>query len=478
MQRFISIATLFAVMTSIASSVNLDGAYVVEVPLGSTTVIQNTLTGSGYLVVTGGGTVELSGTDNNFTGGIIVSNGVVRASSPNAFGSGDIVLDGTSDLRTVEFNVKDAVFDNGILLKTGSTSHTKPAIKALKNVTLNGNVVVGASLGSSAVNTIYADSNVKATYNGELNAGTAKLLFYGNGKSVIKGKITTDEITCGKNFSDNGSIELWNSNNKIKTVKLYAADIYCKAPNVMKGAFIDFYWEVEWEANAHGFLLLGGYDQEFAGIHSRKGKPGKLAAGAYANALPSSNSDSPCTITLTGRTGQDTSVQCYAGLTGNYSLVINQAQNANALYQHFLYRIHKMTGDITVNNGQIRVSTGATFPNVKNISVSGGVIVFTGVNNAMPALEKLTMTGGEARFMADSVNSISSKTEYHLTSNSKLYLQPGVTNSVNRLYVDGISMPAGTYSYENLPLMKASNPASYTGAIVVRKGPRFVMVIR
>ena len=146
MQRFISIATLFAVMTSIASSVNLDGAYVVEVPLGSTTVIQNTLTGSGYLVVTGGGTVELSGTDNNFTGGIIVSNGVVRASSPNAFGSGDIVLDGTSDLRTVEFNVKDAVFDNEILLKTGSTSHNKPAIKALKNVTLNGNVVVNASL--------------------------------------------------------------------------------------------------------------------------------------------------------------------------------------------------------------------------------------------------------------------------------------------------------------------------------------------
>jgi hypothetical protein len=46
------------------------------------------------------------------------------------------------------------------------------------------------------------------------------------------------------------------------------------------------------------------------------------------------------------------------------------------------------------------------------------------------------------------------------------------------MYVDGISMPAGTYSYENLPLMKASNPASYTGAIVVRKGPRFVMVIR
>ena len=478
MKRFIALVALFAVMNSIAGSISLDSAYIVEVTSGSTTVIQDTLTGNGYLVVTGGGTVELSGTGNNFTGGIIISNGVVRASSPGAFGSGDIILDGTSELRTVEFNVKDAVFDNGILLKTGSTSHTKPAVKALKNVTINGNVVMDASLGSSAVNTIYADSNVKATYNGELNAGGAKLLFYGNGKSVIKGKITAEEITCGKNFSDNGSIELWNSNNKIKTVKLYAADLYCKAPNVMKGAFLDFYWEEKWEANAHGFVLLGGNDQEFAGIHSRKGKPGMLTTGAYANALPSSNSDSPCTITITGRIGQDTSVQCYAGLTGKYSLVINQAQNANPLYQHFLYRIHKMTGDIIVNNGQIRVSTGATFPNVKNISVTGGVIVFTGVNDAMLALEKLTMTGGEARFMADSVNSISSKAEYHLTSNSKLYLQPGVTNSVNRLYVDGIAMPAGTYSYENLLLMKASNPTSYTGAIVVRKGPRFVMVIR
>ena len=93
MKRFIALVALFAVMNSNAGSISLDSAYIVEVTSGSTTVIQDTLTGSGYLVVTGGGTVELSGTGNNFTGGIIISNGIVRASSPGAFGSGDIILD-------------------------------------------------------------------------------------------------------------------------------------------------------------------------------------------------------------------------------------------------------------------------------------------------------------------------------------------------------------------------------------------------
>ena len=71
MARFVLLAVMAVVLSApvAAETVNLDGACVLEVPSGTVTNISDRITGDGYFVVSGGGTVVFSGPGNDFTGG-------------------------------------------------------------------------------------------------------------------------------------------------------------------------------------------------------------------------------------------------------------------------------------------------------------------------------------------------------------------------------------------------------------------------
>ena len=457
-----------------AAAMVLSGPESINVPSGTTVTLSDPITGTGPLVLTGGGTLALSNGENDFTGGIIVSNGIVRADAAGSFGTGPITLEGDATVRTVELNANRGVFVNSITLKDKTTAKASPAVRATQSATVSGNLSIDPSLAADTEFWIAtADTTTRFEVTGACNAGAARIGFTGNGKTALKGVVTADRCICGGSYSDNGNVEFWNRDNAISSVYLYAYDVYCKNTNVLYKSYIFFDWNSGWGANGHGFVFLSGYDQVFMRLHNRY-LPAALDRDGYACAIPlTTSSEAHSVITLVGVENGDSSTACYAALNGNFSLVMDKVPSGKTMYQKIGYRNHKMKGDITLKNGSLYLQENATFPNVPKLKVEGGSLTFTGITNSLPALKTFEMTGGSATFQNTCVNAIpGTNTEYHLSSSAKLYLQTGVTNIVRKLFVDGAAMPAGIYTYQNLPLMKHSSAASYAGALDVRRGPK------
>lgn len=485
MARFVLLAVMAVVLSApvAAETVNLDGACVLEVPSGTVTNISDRITGDGYFVVLGGGTVVFSGAGNDFTGGIIVSNGVVRADASGAFGTGDVILDGPVVNKTVILNSALGVFENSIILMSGTTSASKPALKIEKNATLNGDVVAENNVESgTAYFYVSVAEGITANFNGSVEASETYVRCAGKGKFHFKGAVNAYRLMCGEKFDDKGCVYLYNPENRIARLYVYAFHVCCRAKNVLYRSWIFFDWNEGWGANGGGLLFVGGFDQEFAIVYNRS-FPKALRPGDYSSAVPIETShDAESVITIVGESGGDVSGACYSSFGGRFSIVVDKLDDGLNLYQKFLYRESKMTGNITVKNGAAYIGQGATFLNVPKVTVTGGTLVFTAATNAMPSVVELNLTGGETRFDGSCVNTFpNEKVDCHLTSGAKMYLASGVTNTVRNLYVDGVKMPSGMYSYENFPAMKyskESDVAKWTGVLKVKKGPKFFFVVR
>jgi autotransporter-associated beta strand protein len=102
---------MFAMTASLLSADNLDlsGDHIMTVADGNTETISDKVTGAGRIILLGGGTLVLNNAENDFTGGIVISNGIVRADASGAFGTGPIMLEGTNALRQVQFNAAGGV---------------------------------------------------------------------------------------------------------------------------------------------------------------------------------------------------------------------------------------------------------------------------------------------------------------------------------------------------------------------------------
>ena len=251
---------------SVAAAMEITGANVIT----STQTISEQVTGNGYFVVAGGTTLTLSGAGNDFTGGVIVSNGVLEATSSGAFGTGPITLEGTSVVRQVRFNVASGVFPNTITLKDKTSSTTYPAIWAVKSAKVTGKVSMDAAFAAtntSAYFRLKIDSGAPLTLEGDVDVGAACIQCFGNDATYFKGKVTAGSLFGGANSSCTGSLELYNPANDVKTLRLGSYDAVCHATNVLKGCYVQFDWADTWYYNGHCFVKLNGYDQEFRCLH-------------------------------------------------------------------------------------------------------------------------------------------------------------------------------------------------------------------
>ena len=136
------VASLFIFATAAfalsADNLDLSGDRIMTVADGNTEIISDKVTGPGRIILLGGGTLVLNIAENDFTGGIVVSNGIVRADASGAFGIGPIMLEGTNALRQVQLNAQGGVFANSITLCTTGTANE--AVYVMKNATVNGNM--------------------------------------------------------------------------------------------------------------------------------------------------------------------------------------------------------------------------------------------------------------------------------------------------------------------------------------------------
>jgi autotransporter-associated beta strand protein len=458
-----------------AEDLVLNGDYAVTVAAGTTQTISDKVSGQGRIILLGGGTLVLNNSANDFSGGIVVSNGVVRADASGAFGTGPITLEGTAALRQVCLNANKGVFPNDIALCTAGTS--KNVIYAMKTAELSGDIRLGydGADGKYMICNTLNDS-VTVTFNGDIEI--PKLQFSGKGKYTCNGKvIVSGTLMAGNGSEDYGHLTLSNPENEIKQLTLKAFRIYCKNENVLyrSSTFMDYNWDGN--SSQRGTIFLEGFNQEFATLNYRKENRYYLLARNDSCVCIHTPAEKPATVTLRG----SGSAFGYCRVAGPVSIVVDKLRDGDiTLYQRFIYRDNSMTGDFTVKNGNCYWQNGVEFSNLTNLVQTGGSLQFDSVTNCCPKLRKMEVSGGTVEFKSSCKDVFNAElTDLHLSGAAKFYIASGLTNTVRSLYVDGKRKSAGVYTFENLPAMKhETNSGNYSGVLIVNRGGNLRLIVR
>lgn len=500
MKKLIAVVFGTVVATAMAD-ITLDGPTLIT----STTTVSEKVTGPGYYVVANGATLTLSGVGNDFTGGVIISNGVLKAQSDGAFGTGPVVYEGTAAQRTVQLDVAKGAFANDFVIKDAGTSADNPAIYLTKSATISGDILLDQKV--SGISSAYivlkigassSDTDVKLTANGKVLAGDGRISVIGWGVAVFKEKVTAGDmgisVGSSSSVSQQGGVEFYSPENRFGRIVQDNFDIKCYADYVMTNCNYRFSCSTSWGGVAGRCVVsLNGYDQNFTYLYTSTGCDVDFSENEKLCEVFRNTSTKASTITFDAAGENSASAVCCNRFHGNINLVMeNKMTTGNVYNQGFQGRDNSgMIGSIRIKDGcNFRVLNGCRFGGVTNLTVeSGGRINYvaksgktTPVGRTFTGLETLTLKG-TAYIRTESAGTVepinSPKAKLFMDADSRIYLRPNVVMTVKKLFIDGKQMPAGEYTSENLPQM--NNPtASYNGGVLkVLKGPEgIVLVVR
>ena len=374
---------------ALAATVTLNGETTYNVASGTNTV-SDTLTGSGSILKTGNGALNLTGEGNDFTGGTKVNAGAVQASALDALGSGSVEV--AAKTAGVWFNVAPAT-TGGYTLFGNALTFTGPDDCSFGGAAL-GVDRLGDSSGDGARNAIFFQNtrltnsisgtrsyrlrhNPKNT-GGPLNGGPSTIfdgpLSVAEGKGIflnvygtmtINGPITATILSGGEAWSGGGYLDLNNPANRIGRMYVASDRVRCGDTNVLRGA--ELVWRVTCEglgATDCAWVDLCGHNQTVAALRqyifggSATAGWNKTRWEAEDNRKGISvKSDQPATLTITGMA--DDKEACTM-VRGAVSLVLD-AQDYPSFTQTFTHFKSAFTGTTTVRKGTLRITGKARF---------------------------------------------------------------------------------------------------------------------
>ena len=475
MQKWLIIAMSSVASAALAATVTLDGETEYAVATNVTTTVADTLTGSGSIRKTGPGTLELSGTGNDFTGGVVVEAGIVQANAAEAFGTGTITLP-NRDARAY-FNVAPAT-SGGYTLFPNALSFTGSQDAGLSGTNPDGRHNVVFYQNTHLTNTISGTRgfrlrhNPKSTsspknggpstiFDGPLSVASGKTIYLNvYGSMVINGPITASTLFGGDAGSGGGHLYLNNPANAIGQMIIALNRAHCGDTNVLRGA------EIVWRSPGGGqsdtaLLDLNGYDQTVAALRrwtfsATSGWTSYLKDSGDYYCVKTANSK-PATLTITG---MDSSCISYETLRGPVSLVLD-AQSYSCFTQTFANHDSPFTGTTTVRAGTLELTANARFAATPSLTVESGGTFVTASTNAMASLEKVTnlVVRGVFDASAARVNPFG-------TTLANLEIDAGATLKMpvgSTLYVKSLKMGGQTWTSGRFP---AEALATLSGATV------------
>ena len=469
MVAMVAVVTALATATETEDSTPLDttGGHTINVAAGDTLVYSGKITGSGRLTKTGGGTLRLTNSGNDFTGGISVSEGYVDAAVTGCLGTGNVYVQ-NSGVGGMIFSGGSATFSN-TFMKTGTGEFIYP--KA--DTEFTGNIISGTSITTAvggANEYLNAGEGARVVFKGTFFTAWKPCYFRDvKGTFVFEGPITSYGNGGGffmETLSGNvgGKAIYCNQANQLRILEIGNVVHVCSNENVLAGAII------RPRGSDRGYVDLNGFDQSICGLH----KSGAvLKYNNLTNALVLSAA--PATLTMTG-TVAGAMNECNCLFDGKISLVLD----ADPTYTNqFVHRISRMDGDISVKSGVFHIAGENTqFPKVPKISVEeNGAFVFSSsyVGKALPSVTNLTLAGS-SRF--EIINDTLGKHHLPFTQN-QLHLALD-TDSTFRL-MDDLCLTVQTFRvgrvYQHKGKYTSSKcPAIKSGTVIVLNGPKYGIV--
>ncbi|MER9602753.1 autotransporter outer membrane beta-barrel domain-containing protein [Mesorhizobium sp. M0243] len=362
---------------------------------GYTATIASVLTGASSLTKTDAGTLVLSGA-NTYTGGTIVSGGVLSVSADNNLGdaAGDLTLSGGTLRNTAVFSsardvtllpaggtfdtvadlaLSGAISGAGSLAKTGAGTLT---LTGTNNYGGNTLVSAGTLVGNAAsirgdignAGTVVFDQTGTASFAGDIS-GTGTMVKDGAGTLTLAGTSlldwTIDQgglVSAAERFGGDVSIGAGNSFTFDQVANASYAGVLSGA-----GTFIK---------DGQGTLVLASDNSGFTGATSVSG--GTLAAGAE-NAFSSSSQfsvASGATLDLAGTS------QTIAGLTNAGTVGIAGSLGSKLT----------VSGDYVGNGGNILIGTALGADNSQT-----NMLVIAGDTSGTGTLQVVNLGGGGAQ---------------------------------------------------------------------------------
>ena len=438
-------------------------------PAGETNVYSGLISGTGPAIIYGGGTVAFSHANNTYTGGTLVSNAVFRLDADGCAGLAAIT--GTVNTSHVYMNCANVPNDMRFLGyynadEAGQKHSAYPNAGSHPLYALTSPVTVGGKVSFPGYAKITSgssneSSNPTVTYEKDFVSDTSYLEFATYGKSIFKGRFGSVEYTgdtkalVGLNSSGQGTVEFHSPSNRIGTCTLYHANIYLKATNALPYSLM--FNKNGGNANLSKIFLCGN-DQTFRGeiwgADSYRPTPGETATGQCWTSV-----DEPATVRITGCASNTlanvgvnpapTYVNRLA-LFGKITLVmdVDPTFTSSGFFQDFSVRKSTTTGDLIISNGDFRVSSTASFPNVPNIYVGeGGSFRCSSTRaNAFVGCTNLVVKG--TMVFTDAVTDPFGYRTMALTLGSgadRLTLPAGSTLTVTSLKVGDTELPDGKY---------------------------------
>ena len=370
-----------------------DEALELTVPTGETWTYSGKITGTSSIAKSGLGTLVLSNPENTFTGGVTINEGTVEFTKPGAQGGDANVINlphvSVETLAQVYFNfdgetatIKQQVKPTLYVSNDGKKTvvpKDQICVKYNGNVTVEGDVLFTRNSGNQ--NAAISDSTTDCTtiFKGKVQ-GSIYLAVWCYGKMEFHG-----DVTAGQRFRPHGggTIEFYDNTKNhsfgwLSGQQSYGAKIVCMAPYLFTEDSL-----VYENKSSTMELDLNGFDQSFLGAY----RNGSNCAGA-SDKNQKVYSSKPATLTFTS--GADNI--SYAMFQDKITLVAD-LKSSTSPYLVLTNRVHTMTGDLIVSNGELRVCGTASFKNVPQIEVAGGTLnidstadtPFSSVTNVMIA---------------------------------------------------------------------------------------------
>jgi autotransporter-associated beta strand protein len=367
----------------------------IDVPAGTTlnltigtygVELYGLITGEGALdKSSASGGISLHHADNTFSGGLTIRAGNNNWAKFNVYASGAM---GTGPVSLYGGPLGTGLTSPGGLNFYGTTTHTN-----LISLYANSPIFSAMPNGTATV-----------TLDGDLDLNSYTLYLRGGGVGTVNGVLSEGGASAVTKV-DAGTWTLAGANTFTGRLTINNGTLKLGAAGTLDSqAGVSVSCATGWYSVASATLDLNGHDQTVSELSGSQTLP------TLANILTSA---AAATLTV----HQDTATEFNGLLTGALSLVKDGAGTLT-----LSNNLSTTTGDVTVSNGTLVVAAGASLGNGANVTVAGG---------SLELYAAAALSDAASLSIAD--------------SGAKVLLAAGSTETVDKLFLNGVQQPRGYY---------------------------------
>lgn len=459
----------------------------IKIDAGVVYTNETAFAGSRSLSLNGAGTLVLAAESPDYSGGIGLGSGILSGPVSNAFGTGTIVIAGSTTgacQLQLGSETRNTSYPNDIVLESDSTGH--PAIlfvtAGLKQTEVLGSITANGYLMMTDSGVSSGQSKQLVFFRGDVNAAGRTVEYSTDNSAQWFGVLRAGTLMATSGWPRMGCHELRNGANEIGRLHFYYIQCRACAAGAFGGA------ELRSQGGnveiGRGFFDAYGYDQTIAAL---------TWTGDLNTKEVRSARNAAATLTITG--GVAYAKSCYR-ISGEYdaaghyyadgkrfSLTVD-AGNADFV-QELTNAISSTFGDITIRRGALRLTGTSSFTNAPTIAVEGGRFELDGVaegaclnatNVTLGANAALKIGAGETAAFGTAAET---RTLLRMETSSKLELPEGAAVTVRRLDVGGQHECKGVYTgVPGDPTAAYLPQIEGNGRLTVLRGGGLILILR